>query len=119
LSGGEQQRVQIARALAQQPSLLLLDEPTNHLDLSAQIALMEILRALADEGLTILVTMHDLNLTAAWFDHVVALDAGRVVAEGAPQTVIDAAFLADVYGVAANIVPNPASGRPMIAYGPR
>lgn len=118
LSGGEQQKVQIARALAQQPRLLLLDEPTNHLDLSAQIAVMETLRALADDGLTLLVTMHDLNLTAAWFDHIVALDRGRVVAEGAPQTVIDRAFLASVYGVNANIVPNPASGRPMIAYGP-
>ena len=108
----------LCRLLLRQPDLLLLDEPTNHLDLSAQIAVMEILRALADEGLTILVTMHDLNLTAAWFDHVVALDRGRVAAQGAPQHVIDSAFLARVYGVAAAIVPNPASGRPMIAYGP-
>ncbi|WP_332718356.1 ABC transporter ATP-binding protein [Pelagibacterium mangrovi] len=118
LSGGEQQKVQIARALAQQPRLILLDEPTNHLDLSAQIAVMEILRDLAADGLTILVTMHDLNLTAAWFDHVVALDRGRVVAQGSPDAVIDTQFLATVYGVAATIVPNPASGRPMIAYGP-
>jgi iron complex transport system ATP-binding protein len=118
LSGGEQQKVQIARALAQQPRLILLDEPTNHLDLSAQIAVMEILRDLAGDGLTILVTMHDLNLTAAWFDHVVALDRGRVVAQGSPDAVIDAQFLAAVYGVTATIVPNPASGRPMIAYGP-
>lgn len=118
LSGGEQQKVQIARALAQQPRLLLFDEPTNHLDLSAQIAVMEILRALAGEGLTVLVTMHDLNLTTAWFDHVIALDKGRVVAQGSPGEIIDAPFLAEVYGVQATIIANPASGRPMIAYGP-
>ncbi len=118
LSGGEQQRIHIARALAQQPQLILLDEPTNHLDLAAQIAVMDILRDLAEDGLTILVTMHDLNLTAARFDHVIALDRGRVVAHGAPENVIGEDFLAQIYGVSAQILVNPQTGRPIIAYGP-
>lgn len=117
LSGGEQQRVHIARALAQQPDLLLLDEPTNHLDISAQLAVLALLRSMADEGMTVLVTMHDLNLAGGFFDHLIALDAGRVVAHGAPDAVLTPQFLGQTYGVAASVVPNPRTGRPMLALG--
>lgn len=116
LSGGEQQRLHIARALAQQPRLLLLDEPTNHLDVAAQLSILALLREMADAGLTVLVTMHDLNLAAGFFDHLIALDKGRIAALGAPEDVLTPVFLRRVYGLEAAIVANPFTGRPMIAY---
>ena len=72
--------MQIARALAQQPSILLLDEPTNHLDISAQLSLLSQVRGL---GLTSVAALHDLNLAAAYCDHIVLLQNGAVVAAGA------------------------------------
>jgi iron complex transport system ATP-binding protein len=78
LSGGEQQRVQVARALAQQPQLLLLDEPTSHLDIAAQLTVMDVLTRKAAAGATVLVALHDLNLAARYCDHLVVLSNGRV-----------------------------------------
>lgn len=116
LSGGEQQRLHIARALAQQPRLMLLDEPTNHLDVSAQLAVLALLREMAAEGMTVLVTMHDLNLAAGFFDHLVVLDRGAIAAEGPPQDVLTANLLRSVYKVEASVIPNPLTGRPLIAF---
>lgn len=116
LSGGEQQRLQIARALAQQPQLLLLDEPTNHLDVHAQLTTLNLLRARARAGATVLLALHDLNLAAAFCDALVVLHQGRVVAQGAPQDVLTPALLRTVYNVDATLVSHPTSGRPMIAY---
>lgn len=116
LSGGEQQRLQIARALAQQPQLLLLDEPTNHLDVHAQLTALNLLRTRARAGATVLLALHDLNLAAAFCDALIVLHRGQVAAQGSPQDVLTPALLRDVYNVDATLVNHPTSGRPMIAY---
>jgi len=100
LSGGEKQRVHIARAFAQQPAVLLLDEPTNHLDIRHQFELMDLLAA-ADEAVAIV--LHDLALAAAYCDRVVLLDAGRVVASGTPAEVFTPVNIAHVFGVRADV----------------
>lgn len=116
LSGGEQQRLQIARALAQQPRLLILDEPTNHLDVNAQLAVLGLLRHRARAGATVLLALHDLNLAAAFCDTIVVLNHGRLVAHGTPETVMTPALLRSVYQVDATVLRHPGNGRPMIAY---
>jgi iron complex transport system ATP-binding protein len=86
----------------------MLDEPTNHLDLAHQIDLLATVRAL---GRTVVAALHDLDLAAAFCDHLVVLRAGRVVAAGAPAEVLTAALVADVYGVEASVGRHEASGR--------
>lgn len=85
LSGGEKQRVFIAKALTQKPQILLLDEPTNHLDMKYKVALMEQLRAF--KGTTIVV-LHDLNLAAQYCDHIVIMNNGTILKEGSPTEVL-------------------------------
>ncbi|HEX7001148.1 MAG TPA: ABC transporter ATP-binding protein [Trueperaceae bacterium] len=98
LSGGERQRAVFARALAQEPSFLLLDEPTNHLDLRYQVELLTYARRQAAQGTGVLAVLHDLNLAARSCDRLVLLAAGRVVAEGPPAEVLDAALLSATFG---------------------
>lgn len=111
LSGGERQKTQLARALAQQPQVLLLDEPTNHLDAAASL---ELLSLVAGRGLTVVAAMHDLQLAAMFCDHLVVLHGGRVRAEGPPEQVLTVDLLAEVYGLDAELVPHPRTGRPMV-----
>ena len=98
LSGGERQRVQIARALAQEPTELLLDEPTNHLDVRHQLELLELVRAART---TTVMALHYLNLAATYCDTLVVLADGRVRVAGPPAEVLTAELVADVYDVQA------------------
>lgn len=116
LSGGERQRVNLARALAQEPGLLLLDEPTNHLDVRAQLTMLGLLRELANGGLTVLAALHDLSLAAGYADHVIVLASGRVQAAGAPADVLTPHLIREVWGVDAEVLEHPSTGRPLIAY---
>ncbi|ANJ28381.1 ABC transporter ATP-binding protein [Agromyces aureus] len=115
LSGGERQRVTLARAIAQEPTLLLADEPTNHLDLGSQFVALDLLAGLARDGLTVVAALHDLSHAAAYADHVVVLAAGRVVAAGPPADVLTSELVHDVYGVQAEVLVHPLTGRPLIA----
>jgi iron complex transport system ATP-binding protein len=106
LSGGEKQRVLIARALAQQPRILLLDEPTANLDLYHQHAILRLVRLLAaEQGLAVVAAVHDINLAARYCDRLAVLMNGRMVATGPPATTLTRALLADVFAVDAEITP--------------
>lgn len=103
LSGGELQRVQIAIGLAQAAPVLIADEPTSALDLGATIDVAGLLRGLVDEGLTVLLVVHDLALAAAIADRVVVVSNGRTVATGPPKEVLTAERLAEVWGAQAHL----------------
>lgn len=118
LSGGERQRVHMARALAQEPALILLDEPTNHLDIAAQLDALRTLRTLADEGVTVLAALHDLNLAAQHCDHVVLLSRGRVVAAGPVADVLVPDVVDPVYEVRTEVLRHPRTGRPVLTFSP-
>jgi len=98
LSGGEAQRVLVARALAQQAGIMLLDEPTTHLDLHYQVDILTLLQSLAsDEGLSVLAAIHDLNLVARYADQVWLLMAGRLEHQGTPKQVLTEKVLSHAY----------------------
>ncbi len=115
LSGGEQQRVLLARALAQSTPILLLDEPTTNLDLHYQIGFMEIVRALAhEENLAVLIALHDLNLAARYADRVALLVAGEIKAAGTPQQVLTQELISAAYHLPVRVVPHPFADAPLV-----
>jgi iron complex transport system ATP-binding protein len=115
LSGGQRQRVWIAMALAQETDILLLDEPTTFLDLSHQVEVLDLLTDLNRErGTTIVMVLHDLNLAARYADHLVAVKAGRISAAGAPEAVLDARLVREVFAMDSQVITDPVSGRPLV-----
>ncbi|RKX81796.1 MAG: ABC transporter [Spirochaetes bacterium] len=117
LSGGELQRVVIARALTQEPIIMALDEPTSHLDIHHQINILSILRSLAKkEGLTIVAVLHDVNHALEYCNNIFLLDQGKIVDSGSPEKVITPEVMKNVYNLDVNIKKNPFTGNPYIVH---
>ncbi|BAL90507.1 putative ABC transporter ATP-binding protein [Actinoplanes missouriensis 431] len=120
LSGGQRQRAWISMALAQGTDLLLLDEPTTFLDLAHQIDVLDLIRRLhREKGRTVVMVLHDLSLAARYADVLIAMKDGRIVASGAPEEVLTPELLDEVFGLHAMVVPDPATGTPLVVPIPR
>lgn len=114
LSGGEQQRVILARALAQRTPCLILDEPTNHLDIKYQLQLMDLVRGL---DRTVITAVHDLNIAAMYCDRLYAVKDGRIIGQGRPGELLTPEFIREVYEVDAQIMTD-GDGRLHILFHP-
>jgi iron complex transport system ATP-binding protein len=115
LSGDGQQRMVLARVLAQEPSILLLDEPTSHLDLKYQTEILNLIHKLAhEEGMTVIVSLHDLNLAAIYADRVALLNNGELAVAGTPAEVLTADWLSQVYGVPIMMMKHPLRDIPFV-----
>ncbi|MBB6675354.1 ABC transporter ATP-binding protein [Cohnella nanjingensis] len=119
LSGGEKQRVALAKAMAQRPRLLLLDEPTTYLDIGRQIQLMDRIREWQREAkLTVVAVLHDLNLAALYCDRLLLLNRGRIVGVGSPQEILTAERISEIYGIEPLVTRHPALGVPQVLLQP-
>lgn len=116
LSGGEQQRVILARALTQKTECLVLDEPTNHLDIKYQLQIMDIVKKL---NLTVVSAIHDLNIAAMYCDKLVALKDGKIVGTGTPRELLTEGFIYDMYEVRSKVYRDNETGRINIVYQPQ
>lgn len=114
LSGGEQQRVILARALTQQTECLVLDEPTNHLDIKYQLQIMDIVKSL---NLTVVAAMHDLNIAAMYCDRLVAIKNGQVIGIGTPRDLLQESFIYDTYDIRCQV--DIVNGRINVIYMPQ
>lgn len=110
LSGGELQRIRIARALSQEPRALVLDEPTASLDMRHQMAIMSLLRASAENGLTVILVTHSMDLAARFADRLLLLESGTVAAEGSPAAVLREEVLRQVYRWPVAVREDPVTG---------
>jgi iron complex transport system ATP-binding protein len=115
LSGGEKQRVLLARALSQEAELIVLDEPTNHLDIKYQYQIMNILKR---QDMTVFTSVHDLNIAALYCDKIVVLKKGELVKIGTPEEVITPEMIHFLYGIDSEVRTNPKTGRPQIQFLP-
>ena len=116
LSGGEQQRVILARALTQETECLVLDEPTNRLEIKYQLQIMDIVKGL---NLTVVAAIHDLNIAAMYCDRLVAIKGGRIAGVGTPREILTEAFIYDMYEVRSQVQVDASSGRIHIIYLPQ
>ncbi|NUR85952.1 MAG: ABC transporter ATP-binding protein [Nonomuraea sp.] len=114
LSGGQRQRVWVAMVLAQRTPYLLLDEPTSFLDLTHQYRLLALLARLRGQGRTVITVLHDINQACRFADHLIAMKDGRIVAEGAPAEIVDAALIKEIFDLPSVVVPAPVTATPMI-----
>lgn len=114
LSGGQRQRVWVALLLAQQTPVMLLDEPTTFLDIAHQYELLDLLRALNQQGKTVIAVLHDLNQAARYADNLVLMKEGRVVASGNPSELITAERVGEVFGIDSIVTPDPVTRTPMV-----
>jgi iron complex transport system ATP-binding protein len=115
LSGGQRQRVWIAMALAQATDLLLLDEPTTYLDVTHQVEMLDLVADLNQHhGTTVVMVLHDLNLAARYAHHLVAVQDGRVAAEGSPADVVTESTVRAVFGLDSRVIPDPVSHTPLV-----
>jgi iron complex transport system ATP-binding protein len=115
LSGGEQRRVILARALAQAPGVLLLDEPTAYLDLKYQMEILQLARGMArDDGLAVIITLHDLNQAAMCADRIALLSGGRLQIVGPVEHVLTPAQVERAYGVPVVVTRHPVDGTPLV-----
>jgi iron complex transport system ATP-binding protein len=115
LSGGEKQRVIIARALTQEPEILLLDEPSAFLDLKHQVQVFELMcRLNRQRGLTIIAALHDLNLAALFFPRLILLRDGRIYRDGSPKEVLTEDTITEIYGIKVRVEQDALNERPQI-----
>jgi iron complex transport system ATP-binding protein len=115
LSGGQRQRVWIAMALAQETPILLLDEPTTYLDIAHQIEVLNLCAQLHEEqNRTMVAVLHDLNHATRYATHLVALKAGRVMAQGDPSEIVTAELIEEVFGLPCVVIPDPETGTPLV-----
>ena len=114
LSGGQRQRVWVAMVLAQQTPLLLLDEPTTYLDISHQIELLELFTDLNEQGNTLVAVLHDLNHAARYATHLIAMKAGKVIAQGNPSDIVTEELVEEVFGLKCKVIQDPITDTPLI-----
>jgi iron complex transport system ATP-binding protein len=120
LSGGEQRKVIIAMALAQEPHLLLLDEPVAHLDIRHQVEILDLVKGLnREEGLTVVAAMHDLNLAALYFPRLVLIKEGEVVSDSSPQDVLTRENISDVFSASVLVRDHPTLPAPQVVLVPK